>query len=140
MTLDSERKPRILIVEDHPIIAELVETRLRIEGMEPLKCPGGREALEVLGKEALDAVILDIMMPDVDGYEVLRQIRAHPATRDLPVIFLTAKSTPADVEKGLAMGANYYITKPFSGLDLVRKVRICLEERKAAGAHAPDAR
>ncbi len=140
MTLESERKPRILIVEDHPIIAELVETRLRIEGMEPLKCPGGREALQVLGKEPLDAVILDIMMPDVDGYEVLRQIRAQPATRDLPVIFLTAKSTPADVEKGLAMGANYYITKPFSGLDLVRKVRICLEERRASGLQSSAAR
>ena len=137
--IDSERKPRILIVEDHPIIAELVETRLRIEGMDPIKCPGGREALELIGKEPLDAVILDIMMPEVDGYEVLRQIRAHPATRHLPVIFLTAKSTPADIEKGLAMGANYYITKPFSGLDLVRKVRICLEERRAAPATEPPA-
>ena len=137
MLSDSERKPRILIVEDHPIIAELVETRLRIEGMEPIKAPGGREALEVIGTQPLDAVILDIMMPDVDGYEVLRQIRSRSATRDLPVIFLTAKSTPADVEKGLAMGANYYITKPFSGLDLVRKVRVCLEERRASAAQQP---
>jgi len=137
--VDSERKPRILIVEDHPIIAELVETRLRIEGMDPVKCPGGREALEMIGKEPLDAVILDIMMPEVDGYEVLRHIRAHPATRQLPVIFLTAKSTPADIEKGLAMGANYYITKPFSGLDLVRKVRVCLEERRAMTATEPPA-
>jgi DNA-binding response OmpR family regulator len=142
MALERERKPRILIVEDHPIIAELVETRLRIEGMDPIKCPGGREALEVIGSQTLDAVILDIMMPEVDGYEVLRQIRSRPATRDLPVIFLTAKSTPADIEKGLAMGANYYITKPFSGLDLVRKVRVCLEEHKAttAGAEPPAAR
>ena len=73
-------------------------------------------------------VILDIMMPDVDGYEVLRHIRSRSTTATLPVIFLTAKSTPADIEKGLAMGANYYITKPFSGLDLVRKVRLCLGE------------
>ena len=137
---NADRKPRILVVEDHPLIAELVETRLRIEGMQGLKCTSGREALAVIAREALDVVILDIMMPDVDGYEVLRHIRAHPSTRNLPVIFLTAKATPADIEKGLAMGANYYITKPFSGLDLVRKVRICLEERKAAGVHAPDAR
>ena len=129
---ESEQKPRILIVEDHPIIAELVETRLRIEGMEPIKCAGGREALDIIGTRPLDAVILDIMMPDVDGYEVLRHIRSQPTTRSLPVIFLTARSTPADIEKGLAMGANYYITKPFSGLDLVRKVRICLEERRPA--------
>jgi DNA-binding response OmpR family regulator len=137
---ESEGKPRILIVEDHPIIAELVETRLRIEGMDPVKCPGGREALDFIGTQSFDAVILDIMMPDVDGYEVLRQIRARPATRELPVIFLTAKSTPADIEKGLAMGANYYITKPFSGLDLVRKVRVCLEERKASAMESPAAR
>ena len=134
---ESEQKPRILIVEDHPIIAELVETRLRIEGMEPIKCAGGREALDIIGTRPLDAVILDIMMPDVDGYEVLRYIRSQPGTRSLPVIFLTARSTPADIEKGLAMGANYYITKPFSGLDLVRKVRICLEERRAAAPEPP---
>jgi two-component system, OmpR family, alkaline phosphatase synthesis response regulator PhoP len=128
---NADRKPRILVVEDHPLIAELVETRLRIEGMEALKCTSGREALAVIAREALDVVILDIMMPDVDGYEVLHHIRSLASTATLPVIFLTAKSTPADIEKGLAMGANYYITKPFSGLDLVRKVRLCLGEHSA---------
>lgn len=128
---DTESKPRILVVEDHPLIAELVETRLRIEGMTPVKCPGGREALALIGQTPFDVAILDIMMPDLDGYQVLQHIRATPSTATLPVIFLTAKSTPADIEKGLAMGANYYITKPFSGADLVRKVRLCLEERKA---------
>ena len=139
MMLDSERKPRILIVEDHPIIAELVETRLRIEGMDPVKCPGGREALQLIGSEPLDTVILDIMMPDVDGYEVLRHIRGNPTTRTLPVIFLTAKATPADIEKGLALGASHYITKPFSGVDLVRKVRMCLEEHRASPRATPAA-
>ena len=134
---DSDKKPRILIVEDHPLIAELVETRLRIEGMHPVKAPGGREALALVGKEPFDAVILDIVMPDVDGYQVLQHIRSNPATVTLPVIFLTAKATPADIEKGLALGANHYITKPFSGLDLVRKVRLCLEERKANRPEAP---
>jgi len=128
---DADRKPRILVVEDHPLIAELVETRLRIEGMQVLKCTSGREALDVIAREPLDVVILDIMMPDIDGYEVLHHIRSRASTATLPVIFLTAKSTPADIEKGLAMGANYYITKPFSGLDLVRKVRLCLGEHSA---------
>ena len=137
--MDANTKPRILIVEDHPLIAELVETRLRIEGMAPTKCGGGREALAALSAERFDAVILDIMMPDVDGYEVLRQIRSAPRTATLPVIFLTAKSTPSDIEKGLALGANFYITKPFSGLDLVRKVRQCLELRKSGTAPAPPA-
>ena len=131
---ESDGKPRILIVEDNSLIAELVETRLRIEGMHPIKCSGGREARELVGRQPFDAVILDIMMPDVDGYQVLQHIRAQPSTAHLPVIFLTAKATPADIEKGLALGANHYITKPFSGVDLVRKVRLCLEERKAATA------
>jgi two-component system sensor histidine kinase/response regulator len=100
--------------------------------MQPVKCPGGREALALIDREQFDAAILDIMMPDVDGYDVLRHIRAQPATAKLPVIFLTAKATPADIEKGLALGANHYMTKPFSGVDLVRKVRLCLEESKAA--------
>jgi DNA-binding response OmpR family regulator len=130
-------KPRILIVEDHPLIAELVETRLRIEGMQPTKCPGGREALALITSEPFDVVILDIMMPDVDGYEVLRHIRATEETADLPVIFLTAKSTPADIEKGLSLGANHYITKPFSGQDLMRKVRLCLDERRVAQHESP---
>jgi len=131
---DPDTKPRILIVDDNALIAELVETRLRIEGMQPTKCSGGREAIEVVGTQPFDAVILDIMMPDVDGYQVLRHIRTTPETAHLPVIFLTAKSTPDDIEKGLALGANSYISKPFSGLDLVRKIRLCLEERKAARA------
>jgi DNA-binding response OmpR family regulator len=134
-----DHKPRILVVEDHPLIAELVETRLRIEGMEPVRCPGGREAMAALSSQAVDLVILDIMMPDIDGYEVLRHIRQNPGTATLPVIFLTAKSTPADIEKGLSLGANYYVTKPFSGLDLVRKVRLCLEEAKMTRDELPPA-
>jgi two-component system OmpR family response regulator len=137
---EAESKPRILVVEDHPIIAELIETRLRIEGMEPVKCPGGREALQAIAAERFELVILDIMMPELDGYEVLRQIRSRFGMRHLPVILLTAKSTPTDVEKGIAMGANYYITKPFSGLDLVRKVRLCLAESKGSAMETPATR
>jgi DNA-binding response OmpR family regulator len=132
----AQQQPRILIVEDHPLIAELIETRLRMEGLKPVKCPGGREAIALLDTETFDTVILDIMMPDVDGYQVLRHIRSNSRTAELPVIFLTAKSSPADIEKGLALGANYYMTKPFSGLDLVRKVRLCLQERTGR-ANAP---
>lgn len=128
---------RVLIVEDHPMIAELVETRLRIEGMRPTKCLGGREAIQVLAHSDFDLVILDIMMPEVDGYEVFRVLKGQERTAHVPVIFLTAKSTQDDIEKGLALGADYYITKPFSGADLVRKVKILLEQHRlgqAAGA------
>ena len=130
--------PRVLVVEDHPMIAELVETRLRIEGMRPTKCLGGREALQVLAHADFDLVILDIMMPEVDGYEVLRFLKSAERTRHVPVIFLTAKSADADISKGLALGADYYVTKPFSGADLVSKVKALLDRRRsgdAAGAH-----
>jgi DNA-binding response OmpR family regulator len=122
--------PRVLIVEDHPMIAELVETRLRIEGMRPTKSLGGREAIQILGVDDFDLVILDIMMPEVDGYEVLKFIRGQERTQNTPVILLTAKSTQDDIEKGLGLGADYYITKPFSGAELVRKVKILLEQRR----------
>jgi DNA-binding response OmpR family regulator len=125
---------RILIVEDHPTIAELVETQLRIEGMQPTKCLGGHEALQVLEHGAFDLVILDIMMPDVDGYEVFRMLKSSSRTRSTPVIFLTAKSSPEDVEHGLALGADYYIIKPFSGSDLIQKVRNVLARRPALAA------
>jgi len=123
---------RVLIVEDHPMIAELVETRLRIEGMRTTKCLGGREAIQFLGHADVDLVILDIMMPEVDGYEVFKFMKSQERTRNVPVIFLTAKSTQEDVEKGLALGVEYYITKPFSGADLVRKVKSLLEHHRAA--------
>jgi DNA-binding response OmpR family regulator len=125
----TDNSPRVLIVEDHPLIAELVETRLRREGMGPVRVPGGREALAIIGTQPFDLVVLDIMMPEVDGYEVLRFIRGRPDTAQLPVIFLSAKSSPADIEKGFALGANHYITKPFSGHDLIRKIRLCLDEQ-----------
>jgi len=127
---DPDNSPRILIVEDHPLIAELVETRLRIEGLRATRCVGGREAIERVSQEPFDLVILDIMMPDIDGYEVLAHIRSRKATRNLPVIFLTARSSQEDIDKGLRLGADHYITKPFSGAELARTVKILLEERK----------
>jgi DNA-binding response OmpR family regulator len=112
------------------MIAELVETRLTIEGMRPTKCLGGREAIQLLGQHDFDIVILDIMMPEVDGYQVFKFMKSQARTRHVPVIFLTAKSTQEDVERGLALGADYYITKPFSGADLMRKVKILLEQQR----------
>ena len=127
--MDPPRSPAF-IVEDHPLTPSS-SRRGCGSGMTPTKCTGGREALAALSAE-FDLVVLDIMMPEIDGYEVLERIRSSPATASLPVIFLSAKSSPADVEKGFSLGANHYITKPFSGQDLVRKIRLCLSEHAAA--------
>ena len=135
---ETESGPRVLVVEDHPLIAELVETRLRIEGLRATKCLGGREAIERVNKEAFDLVILDIMMPDIDGYQVLAHIRSQEATRNIPVVFLTARASQEDIDKGLRMGANHYITKPFSGAELARIVKLLLQERKLPRAQVEE--
>ena len=121
---------RILVIDDEPDIRELAQMSLEmVSGWQVLTAESGNQGIAKAKQENPDAILLDAMMPDVDGYEVLRHIRANSRTADLPVIFLTAKSTPADIEKGVALGANHYITKPFSGLDLIRKVRLCLQAR-----------
>jgi DNA-binding response OmpR family regulator len=137
---NEERKPRILVVEDHPQIADIVQARLRLDGMEPVLCASGAQAKTLVAAEAFDAVVLDVMMPVVDGYEVLRHIRSTPATADLPVVLLTAKARPEDVELGLAMGADAYVTKPFGPFDLVRTLRGCLGRRRDVAPAPPPAR
>jgi DNA-binding response OmpR family regulator len=126
--IDVAPKWRVLVVDDHPAIAELVAINVQLDGMEPVTCLGGRQALDALAAETFDAVILDIMMPDVSGYAVLAHIRSNPATATLPVILLTAKAMPEDVELGLIMGANHYLVKPFKGRDLMSRVRRSIEE------------
>jgi DNA-binding response OmpR family regulator len=124
--------PTVLIVDDYPTLAELVEWRLRVAGMLTRICPGGAEAMRVVREERVDLVILDVMMPEVDGYEVIRLIRDQEHTRQLPVIMLTACSTEAEIAEAMALGADYYITKPFNAVELVRQVKRLLEERPAA--------
>jgi DNA-binding response OmpR family regulator len=104
--------------------------------MEPVTCLGGRQALEALAVHSFDAVILDIMMPDITGYEVLAHIRATPATAALPVILLTAKAMPEDVQRGLGAGATDYVVKPFNGRDLVTRVRLSIAEQRPGSASA----
>jgi len=123
----SERKPRILVVDDDEFFTALVVARLGVEGMQAIQCVSGRQAIDMVEAQPLDAVVLDIGMPDVDGYQVLQHIRSTPATAHLPVVVLTGHSTLEDVEKGLAMGANYYLEKPFNGPELVVKLRLCFE-------------
>jgi len=118
----------VLIVEDTPMVADLVKTRLRREGVRSTTCANGRQAIAYLERADVDLVMLDIMMPDTDGYDVLRFIRGGARTRELPVIIVSAKSTAEDIEKGLALGADEYVTKPFNGADLVRKAKDLLRK------------
>ena len=101
---------KILIVDDDPQILRLLERFLQAKGREILTAGDGEEALKICGKEAPDLVILDIIMPGMDGWEVLTRLRE---TSDIPVIMLTAKDSPGDTARGLLLGADDYISKPF---------------------------
>jgi two-component system alkaline phosphatase synthesis response regulator PhoP len=116
----------IAIVEDEPNIVELVKYNLDREGYRTIAANDGRRGLELVRQELPDLVILDLMLPELDGMTVCKLLRAEPATRLIPIIILTAKSEEADRVLGLEMGADDYVTKPFSPRELVARVRAVL--------------
>lgn len=119
--------PRILAVDDEPTIVRLVEVALSNQGYKVSTASSGAEALEKAKAELPDLVLLDIMMPGMDGHEVQRRLREDPATADIPVVFLTAVGD-VDVQlEGLEQGAIDFITKPFDPLDLRARVRELLD-------------
>lgn len=115
---------KILIVDDQAEVRELVEVTLRIGPYEISQASSGDEALIITRSERPDLVLLDVMMPNspVDGFEVCRQIKSDPATRNINVVMITARGQEADIEMGRQAGADDYFTKPFSPLQLMNKV------------------
>ncbi len=125
----------ILIVDDEQDILDLLTFNLKREGYETLTAADGDTALELAHSSHPDLVILDVMLPGVDGWEVLRELRRDPRTENLPVVFLTAKDSEIDEVVGLELGADDYIVKPISMHKLLARVKLAL--RKAAAATAP---
>ena len=111
---------RILVVDDEPEIAELVEVYLKSEGFVVFKCYNGTDALELLGRESIDLAILDVMLPDISGFVLCGEIRRK---YNFPVVMLTAKVEDVDKITGLTIGADDYMTKPFNPLELVARVK-----------------
>jgi two-component system alkaline phosphatase synthesis response regulator PhoP len=118
---------KILIVDDEPNILVSLEYLMKREGFEVHVAHDGEEALEVLRRERPRLVLLDVMMPKKSGFEVCQELRADEAIKDTLVLMLTAKGRDTDVAKGLGVGADAYVTKPFSTRELVQKVRELLE-------------
>ncbi|MBN1289741.1 MAG: response regulator [Actinobacteria bacterium] len=108
-------------------MVKLINVNLKLNNYSVLEATSGEQALEIVNSEALDLVVLDIMMPGVDGWEVLRQIRSKPETEEMPVILVTAKTQDSDVIKGWELGADEYVIKPFNPLLLVEVVRMVLD-------------
>jgi DNA-binding response OmpR family regulator len=117
---------RIIVVDDEPSIGRLVKMSLAVEGYEVRMATSGFEALELVEEKIPDLVVLDIMMPGMNGYEVCMELKKKPQTRDVKIVFLSALGRPGDPQQGLAMGADDYILKPFDPNELLEKVKTLL--------------
>ncbi len=130
----NERPAKILVIDDDPDVRTLCRLNLGWAGHEVLEAEGGRQALEMVAADAPDALVLDIMMPMVDGLDVLRSVRSDPATREIPVVVISARVGVEDQVRGLETGADVYVTKPFSPETLTSMVECALgadaEERR----------
>jgi len=129
--------PKILVVDDHPPTIKLIQVALEEQGCEVVTAGNGAEGLLAANSQSPDLVILDVMMPVMDGFEMLRLLRASPPTQEVPVVMLTARAEDEAILRGWATGISSYLTKPFSIGELVVVVRRILagqqeEARQAA--------
>jgi phosphate regulon transcriptional regulator PhoB len=129
---------KVLLVEDDKDIVELVRYNLTKAGYPVITALTGSAGLDKIRKENPNLIILDIMLPDLEGTEICKALRAHPATANIPIIFLTAKAEEFDRILGLEWGADDYVTKPFSPRELVARVRAHLRRSRAALQPAPE--
>ncbi len=126
-------KEKILIVDDEKDIVKMLDYNLKKEGYRTIAVYDGEEALGAAGKEAPDLIILDLMLPGIDGLEVCKRLKKDPKTASVPVIMLTAKAQEADKVIGLELGADDYLTKPFSPRELVARIKAILRRVREKG-------
>jgi CheY-like chemotaxis protein len=117
----------VILAEDDPDIQLVARLSLKRAGFIVRVVGNGKEALEAIREEKPDVVLLDWMMPELDGPETCRQLKSDPATNAIPVIFLTAKSQESEIQRGLSLGAAGYVTKPFDALTLGQQIRTIVE-------------
>ncbi len=130
-------KPRILVVDDDPNIRELIMETLGGADFDVLEARDGGEALELSAKELPDLIVLDVMMPDLDGMEVCSRLRNDPLTNHIPIVMLTAKGMLEDKLKGMGSGADDYVTKPFDPLELEARIEMHLRRSVRDGEASP---
>ena len=120
----------MLVVDDDPVILELLRINFEIEGFEVISASDGQEGLERAATDHPDVILSDIMMPRLDGLQLLTRLKDDPATADLPVVLLSAKAQKAEIAEGLALGADDYVTKPFDPLELLDRVNAALDKHR----------
>jgi CheY-like chemotaxis protein len=119
---------KILVVDDEEVIRKFLRIHLAKLGYEVKEAADGEQAIEQLGKDDFDLLICDILMPKKDGWEVIKEAKSNPKTKNLPVIVLTAKNEDSDMFKGYDLGANYYMTKPFTKAQLLYGLKLMFGE------------
>lgn len=123
-------KNRILVVEDEESLLKLESILFTSKGYQVTGVRGGKEALASIAEQAPDLIVLDLMLPDMDGFEVCRHIKENEATRAIPVVMLTAKKSSRDLEHGKQVGADAYITKPFKSVKVLEVIEELLGDRQ----------
>jgi CheY-like chemotaxis protein len=122
---------RVMAVDDDHVIRGLLEVNLEMEGHEVVTAVDGHDALVKVGSTRPDLILLDVMMPNVNGWQVAEELKGNPMTRHIPIVFLSARAMEADVRKGTALGVQAYVTKPFDPIDLMELVNRLLSEHAA---------
>jgi twitching motility two-component system response regulator PilG len=123
------QKKRILIVEDEESLLKLETILLTVKGFEVVGVLSGNDALKKISDETFDLILLDIMLPDIDGFDVCSRIKSDPRTAGIPIVMLTAKKTPDDHERGAVCGASAYLTKPFKSAMIIEVIEKLLHGR-----------
>jgi CheY-like chemotaxis protein len=119
---------RVLAVDDDHVIRGLLEVNLEMEGHDVMTAVDGQDALEKVREQRPDLILLDVMMPNVNGWQVAEALKADEETRDIPIVFLSARAMEADVRKGNDLGVSSYVTKPFDPIDLMELVHRLLKQ------------
>ncbi|GAB4476847.1 MAG: hypothetical protein Kow00124_19430 [Anaerolineae bacterium] len=133
MTDTSSSGSRILVIDDDPDLLILLEKMLRRIGLSPITADNGSSGLALLQEQAFDLLILDLMLPDIDGFDILRQLRADSHYDAMPVLILSALADPDNISKGLALGADGYLTKPYLPNTLTSRVKDLLAQGRRTG-------
>lgn len=130
MNISVMKKQKILVIDDDPIICRIVQKILEQNGYEVLLATNGNEGLGIAKSTSPDLILLDIMLPDIDGFEICRKLRGTEKTSDISIIMMTAADQSSDIVRGLDIGADDYATKPFSPLELVARIKSHLRRKK----------
>ena len=130
----TENLKTVVVVEDEPDAAELFAEMMRVSGFRVFKSYSSTPAITLIAKEKPDVVILDIMMPDISGLDVLRFIRRDPQLKNIPVIVVSARSLPSNIKEGLEAGATIYLTKPVGYLELKKSVDLVVQDQQLQGS------